>query len=114
MKLSEVERYQELLSAHLRSEISNEEVQKIMIADGRILSNLYQEIEMDSSMVDCMMIQITSGTRYSSTAIHSMSFYTAAAGMYSICWEPTDTGCGGEILSLSLPASATVPCIWTA
>lgn len=53
MKLSEVERYQELLSAHLRSEISNEEVQKIMIADGRILSNLYQEIEMDSSMVDC-------------------------------------------------------------
>ena len=72
MKLSEVERYQELLSAHLRSEISNEEVQKVMIADGRILSNLYQEIEMDSSMVDCH-----DDTNYirDTVQLHSHTFY---------------------------------------
>lgn len=53
MKLSEIRKYTEIISAHQRSEISNEEVQKAIIADGAILSNLYQEMEMDSDTVDC-------------------------------------------------------------
>ncbi len=53
MKLSEVQKYKNLISAHSRSEISNEELQEAMIADGGILSNIYQELEMDSDWVDC-------------------------------------------------------------
>lgn len=53
MKLSEVQKYQDMISAHKRSEISNEELQQAIIADGGILSNLYQELEMDSDWVDC-------------------------------------------------------------
>ena len=44
MKLSDMQKYRELVSAHHRSEISKEEMQKAFIADGAILSNLYQEI----------------------------------------------------------------------
>lgn len=53
MKLSEAQKYKELISAHKGTEISNEELQKAMIAEGGILSNLYQELEMDSKAVDC-------------------------------------------------------------
>lgn len=53
MKLSEIKKYTEIISAHQRSEISNEEIQKAIMADGAILSNLYQEMEMDSDTVDC-------------------------------------------------------------
>ena len=45
MKLSEMQKYKELVSAHKRSEISNGELQKTFITDGAILSNLYQESE---------------------------------------------------------------------
>lgn len=72
MKLSEMQKYRELVSAHHRSEISNEEMQKAFIADGAILSNLYQEIEMDSDSVDCH-----DDVNYTkdSVQLHSHTFY---------------------------------------
>ena len=53
MKLSEAKKYKELVLVRKRAEISNEELQRAMIAEGEILSNLYQELEMDSKTVDC-------------------------------------------------------------
>ena len=41
MKLSEAQKYKELISAHKGAEISNEELQNAMIAEGGILSNIY-------------------------------------------------------------------------
>lgn len=72
MKLSEMQKYRELVSAHHRSEISNEEMQKAFIADGAILSNLYQEMEMDSDSVDCH-----DDVNYTkdSVQLHSHTFY---------------------------------------
>lgn len=72
MKLSEMQKYKELVSAHKRSEISNEELQKTFITDGAILSNLYQEMEMDSDSVDCH-----DDVNYTKDSIqlHSHTFY---------------------------------------
>ena len=53
MKLSEAKKYKKLISALKGTEISNEEVQKTLIAEGIILSNFYQELEMNSNTVDC-------------------------------------------------------------
>ena len=53
MKLSEMQNIKNWFLTHKRSEISNEELQKTFITDGAILSNLYQEMEMDSDSVDC-------------------------------------------------------------
>ena len=49
MKLSEAKKYKKLISALKGTEISNEEVQKTLIAEGIILSNFYQELEMNSN-----------------------------------------------------------------
>ena len=72
MKLSEMQKYKELVSAHKRSEISNEELQKTFVTDGAILSNLYQEMEMDSDSVDCH-----DDVNYTKDSIqlHSHTFY---------------------------------------
>lgn len=53
MRLSEAKKYRELVLERRRTEVSNEELQKAMITEGGILSNLYQEIEMDSRIADC-------------------------------------------------------------
>ena len=107
MKLSEMQKYKELVSAHKRSEISNEELQKTFITDGAILSNLYQEMEMDSDSVDCH-----DDVNYTKDSIqlHSHTFYIAAAEMYNIFWEQNGIGSAGEILFSYRPGSATGPC----
>ena len=108
MKLSEMQKYKELVSAHKRSEISNEELQKTFITDGAILSNLYQEMEMDSDSVDCH--DDVNYTASSFTVIHFMRCYIAAAEMYNIFWEQNGIGSAGEILFSYRPGSATGPC----
>lgn len=72
MKLSEAKKYRELVLAHKRAEISNEELQKAMIAEGEILSNLYQELEMDSKAVDCH--EDVNDTK-DNIQLHSHTFY---------------------------------------
>lgn len=72
MKLSEAKKYRELIRAHKHAEISNEELQKAMIAEGEILSNLYQELEMDSKTADCHE-DVNDTT--DSIQLHSHTFY---------------------------------------
>ncbi len=72
MKLSEAQKYKELVLAHKRAEISNEELQKAMIEEGGILSNLYQELEMDSKAVDC---QEDVNYTKDKVSLHSHTFY---------------------------------------
>lgn len=72
MKLSEVKKYKQLISALKGSEISNEELQKTMIAKGGILSNIYQELEMNSNTVDCQ--QDVNYTK-DNVQLHSHTFY---------------------------------------
>lgn len=72
MKLSEAKKYRKLVQAHKHAEISNEELQKAMIAEGEILSNLYQELEMDSKTADCH--EDVNYTK-DSIQLHSHTFY---------------------------------------
>lgn len=72
MKLSEAKKYRKLIQAHKHAEISNEELQKAMIAEGEILSNLYQELEMDSKTADCH--EDVNYTK-DSIQLHSHTFY---------------------------------------
>lgn len=72
MKLSEARKYKKLMSTRKGSEISYEELQKTMIAEGEILSNIYQEIEMDSSTVDC---QEDVNYTKDKVQLHSHTFY---------------------------------------
>lgn len=72
MKLSEAHRYKKLISALNGVQITNEELQKRMIAEGGILSNLYQELEMDSNTVDC---QEDVNYTKDKVQLHSHTFY---------------------------------------
>lgn len=72
MKLSEAKKYRKLVQEHKHAEISNEELQKAMIAEGEILSNLYQELEMDSKTADCH--EDVNYTK-DSIQLHSHTFY---------------------------------------
>ena len=104
MKLSEMQKYKELVSAHKKSEISNEELQKTFITDGAILSNLYQEMEMDSDSVDCH-----DDVNYTKDSIqlHSHTFYEM---LYCRSGNVQYLGSAGEILFSYRPGSATGPC----
>lgn len=72
MKLSEAKKYKKLISALKGTEISNEEVQKTLIAEGIILSNFYQELEMNSNTVDC---QEDINYTKDKVQLHSHTFY---------------------------------------
>ncbi|MDO4438212.1 MAG: AraC family transcriptional regulator [Eubacteriales bacterium] len=72
MKLSKFKSYTRLLDLYNKKEINNGELQDAFIADGVVLSNMYQEMEMDSDTVDCIHdINYTDDT----VTLHSHSFY---------------------------------------
>lgn len=72
MKLSEVQQFADLLSAYKNREINNETFENAIIEEGAILSNMYQELEMDSHSVDCL-----NDINYDkdNVQLHSHSFY---------------------------------------
>ena len=72
MKLSEAQKYKKLISELKGTEISNEEVQKSLIAEGIILSNFYQELEMNSNTIDC---QEDVNYTKDKVQLHSHTFY---------------------------------------
>ncbi len=72
MKLSRFKSYTKLLELYNKKQINNEVLQDAFIADGIVLSNMYQEMEMDSDTVDCLNdINYTNDT----VQLHSHSFY---------------------------------------
>lgn len=72
MKLSRFKSYTKLLELYNKKQINNEVLQDAFIANGIVLSNMYQEMEMDSDTVDCLNdINYTNDT----VQLHSHSFY---------------------------------------